>query len=101
MRGISNFAPGRRTRWVVIATWLVLAVGLGWLQPKLQSKAADESETFRARGAESTQVHDLLERTFPEGRWSTSVVAYVSKAGGDPAHAARASAPGTRGCAPA
>src|SRR4051794_33690086 len=78
---ISRFVLGRRSRWVVIAIWLVLAVGLGWLQPKLQSKAADESETFRARGSESTQVHELLERTFPEGRWSTSVVAYVARKG--------------------
>src|SRR4051794_14851916 len=81
MERISRLALGRRSRWIVIATWLVLAIGLGWLQPKLQSKAADESETFRARGAESTRVHELLERTFPEGHWSTSVVAYVAKQG--------------------
>src|SRR3954451_17521885 len=78
---ISRFVLGRRSRWVVIAIWLVLAVGLGWLQPKLQAKAADESETFRTRGAESTQVHQRLKETFPEGRWSTSVVAYVAKHG--------------------
>src|SRR3954471_980013 len=81
MRRISNFALGRRTRWVVIAAWIVAAIGLGWLQPKLQNKAADESETFRARGAESTQVHQMLKDKFPEGRWSTSVIAYVAKHG--------------------
>src|SRR3954464_5490839 len=78
---LSRLARGRRSRWVVIATWVALAIGLGWLQPKLQTKAADESETFRARGAESTQVHELLKRTFPEGHWSTSVVAYVTHEG--------------------
>jgi RND superfamily putative drug exporter len=76
---ITRFVVGPRSRWVVIAAWVALALGLGWLQPKLQTKAADESETFRARGAESTQVHRLLERTFPEGRWSTAVIAYVAK----------------------
>ena len=79
---ISKAALGRRSRWVVIGVWLVLAVGLGWLQPKLQAKAADESETFRARGAESTQAHDVLKDTFPEGHWSTSVVAFVAPKGG-------------------
>ena len=57
MKRISRLALGRRSRWIVIATWVVLAIGLGWLQPKLQARAADESETFRARGSESTQVH--------------------------------------------
>ena len=88
---ISRGVVGRRSRWVVIATWLVLAVGLGWLQPKLQTKAADESETFRARGAESTQVHELLKRTFPEGHWSTSVVAYVARKGAIQEQAGRVS----------
>ncbi len=91
MGWISQLALGRRSRWVVIATWLVLAVGLGWLQPKLQAKAADESETFRTRGAESTQVHQRLKETFPEGRWSTSVIAYVAKQGSIYTHAERVS----------
>src|SRR3954465_324238 len=81
MKRISRLALGRRSRWIVIATWVVLAIGLGWLQPKLQARAADESETFRARGSESTQVHQLLKQNFPEGRWSTSVLAYVAKHG--------------------
>src|SRR4051812_45343432 len=79
---ISNAALGRRSRWVVIGVWLVLAVGLGWLQPKLQAKAADESETFRARGAESTLAHEALKHDFREGHWSTSVIAFVAPKGG-------------------
>jgi putative drug exporter of the RND superfamily len=86
---ISKVALGRRSRWVVIGVWIVLAVGLGWLQPKLQAKAADESETFRARGAESTQAHDTLKYGFPEGRWSTSVLAFVAPKGGVQAENAR------------
>src|SRR4051812_34901177 len=94
----SRFVVGPRSRWVVIGVWVALAVGLGWLQPKLQTKAADESETFRARGAESTRVHELLKNTFPEGRWSTSVVAYVSK-DAIQAHAGRVSDDVTEICA--
>jgi RND superfamily putative drug exporter len=79
LRRISHLSLGGRSRWVVIGVWIALAIGLGWLQPRLQTRAADESETFRARGAESTQVHDLLKSRFREGRWSTSVIAFVAK----------------------
>ena len=67
--------------WAVIAAWVVLAVALGGLQPKLQHKAADESKTFRARSAESTKVHDQLDARFPEGRKSTAVVAFAARTG--------------------
>src|SRR4051812_39152592 len=99
MKRISRLALGRRSRWIVIATWVVLAIGLGWLQPKLQARAADESETFRARGAESTQVHQLLKQNFPEGRWSTSVLAYVAKHGSIYSQAGRLSHDTDRICA--
>src|SRR6188768_2987178 len=95
----SRFVVGPRSRWVVIGVWVALALGLGWLQPKLQTKAADESETFRARGAESTRVHELLKNTFPEGRWSTAVVAYVAKEDAIQAYEERVSADVTKICA--
>jgi putative drug exporter of the RND superfamily len=78
---VREFAVGRRSRWVVIGVWLLLAVALGSLQPKLQQKAADESKTFRARGAESTKVHDLIDQRFVEGGQSTAVIAYYAKHG--------------------
>jgi putative drug exporter of the RND superfamily len=74
-------AVGRRSRWVVIGAWVVLAVALAGLQPKLQARAADESRTFRARGAESTKVHDLIDRRFVEGGQSTAVIAYLARHG--------------------
>jgi len=66
MQTLTSFPLGRRSRWLVIGTWVLLAVALAGLQPKLQAKAADESETFRARGAESTTVHHLLDSRFRE-----------------------------------
>ena len=81
MRSFTSFPLGRRSRWLVIGTWLVLAVALGGLQPKLQVKAQDESETFRARGAESTTVHHLLDGRFKEGPWSTAVIAFQATRG--------------------
>src|SRR3954451_3802125 len=86
---IASLAVGRRSRWIVIGTWLALAVALGGLQPKLQQRAEDESETFRARGAESTQVHQLLEKRFPQGHDSVAVIVYVAKKGSIDAHRGR------------
>jgi RND superfamily putative drug exporter len=62
---------------LVIGTWLVLAIALAPLQPKLQTIASDESETFFTRGADSTRVDQLLD-TFPEGGDSAAVIAYLA-----------------------
>src|SRR5688500_2203214 len=74
---IAAFALGRRSRWLVIGTWVVLAIALAPLQPKLQTIASDESETFFTRGADSTRVDQLLD-TFPEGGDSAAVIAYLA-----------------------
>ncbi len=75
---IAAFALGRRSRWLVIGTWIVLAIALAPLQPKLQTIASDESETFFTRGADSTRVDKLLD-TFPEGKDSAATIAYVAR----------------------
>jgi len=80
---ITQAAVGRRGRWIVIGVWLALAIVLGSLQPKLQTRAQDESATFRTRGAESTRVHEALDTRFPEGGQSTATIAYVAPPGGN------------------
>jgi RND superfamily putative drug exporter len=66
---------------VVIGVWLLLAVALAPLQPKLQTIAADESETFFTRGADSTAADRLLDTRFPESGDSTAVIAYETTEG--------------------
>jgi len=61
----------------VIGAWVLLAIALGSLQPKLQVKAQDESKTFRTRGAESTRVHDLLDSRFPEAHESMATIVFA------------------------
>src|SRR3954447_10497309 len=73
---IAVLALGRRARWVVIGAWVALAIALAPFQPKLQTRAADESDTFRTRGADSTLAHKLLETRFAEGGDSNAVIAY-------------------------
>jgi RND superfamily putative drug exporter len=84
---ITAAAVGRRSRWVLIGAWVVLAAVLAGLQPKLQHRAADESKTFRARASESTKVHDLIDSRFVEGGQSTAAILYVARKGGVEAQA--------------
>src|SRR4051794_18152414 len=76
---LTQAAIGRRSRWFVIGAWIVLAVALAGLQPKLQARAADESKTFRARSSESTKLHDVIDRRFVEGGQSAAVIAYLGR----------------------
>src|ERR1700754_1741792 len=81
MGRITTFAAGPRTRWVVIAAWVLLALALGPLQPKLQAIAADESDAFEAASAESTRVSNLIEQRFGEGSEVGTVIAYTRDGG--------------------
>ena len=78
---IASLALGRRSRWIVIAAWVVLGLALAPLQPRLQTIASDESETFFTRGADSTEVDRLLDTRFPEGGDATAVIAFVATEG--------------------
>ena len=80
-RRIAAFATGRRTRWVVIGAWVLLALALAPLQPRLQDEAANENEAFLAAGAESTRVNDLIDERFALGREVTALVV-VTRPGG-------------------
>src|SRR4051812_1115943 len=96
---IAAVALGRRSRWVVIAAWVLLAVALAPLQPRLQTLASDESETFFARGADSTTVDRLLDTRFPESGNATAVIAFNTPRGSIYDHTAEIGAITDRICA--
>ncbi|HSI80511.1 MAG TPA: MMPL family transporter [Solirubrobacterales bacterium] len=74
---VSRLVAGRRSRWVVIAIWAVLAAALAPLQPRLLDEAADESETFLVEGSESAEVDRVLDERFPVGREVVTAIVYV------------------------
>jgi RND superfamily putative drug exporter len=78
---ISKLPAGRRSRWVAIGAWLVLALALAPLQPRLQDEAANENEAFLSRSAESTVVNDLIDDHFTLGDEVTAIVAYTHAGG--------------------
>ena len=46
LRALAAAVRGRRTRWMVIGAWVLVALALAPLQPRLQDAAADENEAF-------------------------------------------------------
>jgi RND superfamily putative drug exporter len=96
---IAAVALGWRSRWIVIAAWVLLALALAPLQPKLQTLASDESETFFARGADSTTADRLLDTRFPEGADAVAVIAFHTSRGSIYEHTAEIGAITDRICA--
>ena len=68
-------------RWAVIGAWLLLALAMIPLQGPLQSRAADESDTFLARGSESAEAKRVIDENFRAGSESAAIVAYFRDGG--------------------
>ena len=65
----------------MIGLWLLLAAAMLPLQGPLQTRAADESDTFLARGSESAEAKRVLEEQFRAGNESAAVIAYFREGG--------------------
>ena len=76
MRALASFVTGRRTKWVVLAAWIVLAAVLAPLGSKLADKTNDSTESSLPKNAESTRVVHLLEKEFPGGQTITGLIVY-------------------------
>jgi RND superfamily putative drug exporter len=81
LRRISSFAAGPRSKWGVIAAWVVIGFALFQFQPKLQEATTNENEAFLPESAESTEVNDLVEDRFADGREIDIIVAYNREGG--------------------
>jgi RND superfamily putative drug exporter len=81
LAALSAVSAGRRSKWLVIGAWLALALALAPLQPDLQSRAADESDTFTVRGSESAEAKQLIDRQFRSGSEMAAVIAYFRDGG--------------------
>jgi RND superfamily putative drug exporter len=78
---LSALSAGRRSKWLAIGAWVALALAAIPLQPELQERAADESDTFLVRGAESTDAKRLIDARFGSGSEMAAVVAYFRDGG--------------------
>src|SRR3954462_6365471 len=76
MGPLASFVTGRRTKWVVVALWVALAVAFAPLGSKLAEKTDNRTESFLPKDAESTRVVRLLEKDFPGGQTITGLIVY-------------------------
>ena len=93
-RGISRLIAiicGRRTKWVVVAFWLLVVVALGSLAGKLQGAEKNDASAYLPGTAESTQ--ELNEQAiFQSKNYNPALVVYVRDSGITQADLAKADA---------
>jgi putative drug exporter of the RND superfamily len=78
---LASFVTGRRTKWVVIAFWIVAVFALSPLGGKLADATRDETASFLPAGAESTRVQELLKDRFPGGETTIGLIVYKRDGG--------------------
>jgi RND superfamily putative drug exporter len=78
---LASFVTGRRTKWVVIALWIVAVIALSPLGGKLADATRDETASFLPAGAESTRVQELLKDRFPGGETTIGLIVYKREGG--------------------
>jgi RND superfamily putative drug exporter len=78
---LASFVCGRRTKWVVIALWLLAVAGLSPLASKVADVTNDETASFLPADADSTKVQELLKNRFPGGETSIGLIVYRRQGG--------------------
>ena len=85
MSALSRFVAGRRTKFAVIAVWLLALVAFGGLAAKLPDAVEDDFTSFLPESAESTEVQHLLADRSPGGETATGLIVYRRDGGLTPA----------------
>ncbi|URM98932.1 MMPL family transporter [Actinomadura madurae] len=86
---LAGLIAGRRTKWAVLAVWVVLLAALGPLAGKLGDVEENDAAAWLPSGAESTQVVELEEQ-FRKDETMLAVVVYERSGGITPADKAKA-----------
>ncbi|MBX6768557.1 MAG: MMPL family transporter, partial [Actinomadura rubrobrunea] len=79
-RRLAAFIAGRRTKWIVLAVWVVLLAALGPLAGRLGDVEENDAAAWLPEGAESTQVVSLQER-FRDDETMLAVIIYERPSG--------------------
>ncbi|MEW2357949.1 MMPL family transporter [Spirillospora sp. NPDC029432] len=77
---LAALISGRRTKWAVLAFWVVLLAALGPLAGRLGDVEENDSAAWLPGGAESTQVVELQER-FRKDETMLAVIVYERSGG--------------------
>jgi RND superfamily putative drug exporter len=79
-RRIAALPSGRRTKWAVLAFWLIVLVLLGSLAGKLMGAEKNDASAYLPASAESTQALNLQDH-FTAKNLNPAVVVYVRPSG--------------------
>src|SRR3954447_7180715 len=90
-RRLAALPCGRRSKWVVLAVWIVLLLVLSPLAGKLTGVQDNEASSWLPGSAESTKVLNV-EGRFTSTQSAPAVVLYVRAGGITPADLAKATA---------
>lgn len=77
---LSGIPSGRRSKWIILAVWLILVIGVAPLAGRLQSVEENDASAFLPESAESLDVA-LFEEQLQQGDKIPAVVVY-HRAGG-------------------
>jgi putative drug exporter of the RND superfamily len=80
VRHLATIVAGRRTKWLVVAAWIVLVVIFAPLGSKLADVTDNRTEAFLPKNAESTKVLRFVERRFG-GEKVTGLIVYRRPSG--------------------
>ena len=81
MRALASFVAGRRTKWVVLALWIVAFAALMPLGAKLADETQDDTASFLPESAESTEVVEHPRRRVPRGETTQGLIVYQRDGG--------------------
>ena len=81
MTKLASIVSGRRTKWAVVAAWIVLVAILAGPGSKLADETNDQTEGFLPAGAESTKVLNLLDDRFQGGETTEALIVYRRQGG--------------------
>src|SRR5215203_1653693 len=81
LRTIGRLAGGRRTKWAVVAFWIILAVVFSPLSGKLADATQNRISGWLPDDAPSRQADAILAERFPGGNFAPVVMVYERQGG--------------------
>ena len=85
MSALASFVTGRRTKWIVVALWVVAVAALTPVGAKLVDETQDDTASFLPESAESTEVVEILDEQFDAGETTQGLLIYHREGGLTPA----------------
>jgi putative drug exporter of the RND superfamily len=81
LRKVASIVTGRRSKWAVLAVWIVAVFAVFPLGSKLSDKTSDDTQSFLPSSAESTEVVRRLDNDFPGGETDQAIIVYQRDGG--------------------